>query len=331
MDRQICTTRIDLERMLFDESAQPQALPLSLLDEITNGFSEEKEIGRGGFAVVYKGILGTETVAVKKLSHSYMHEKEYQREVVCLMKLARHKNIVRFLGYCADTQGSMYMSNKSFVLADLQQRLLCFEYVPNKSLQDYITDASRGIEWRKRYRIIKGVCEGLNYLHNNLIVHLDLKPGNILMDENMEPKIADFGLSRFIDEGQSMIMATKVSGTMGYMAPEIDSREVRPYYDIYSLGVIIIEILTGKKGHQRIDDVLDSWRNRLQEPVEDAELEQIRVCFNIGNECIEYDPAMRPSTQNILNRLKQTESADEPSSVKVYIYVSQKNKVICAH
>ncbi|OEL27431.1 G-type lectin S-receptor-like serine/threonine-protein kinase [Dichanthelium oligosanthes] len=149
----------------------------------------------------------------------------------------------------------MQRLNKGFVMADVQQRVLCFEYVPNGSLLGYITDPSRGLEWRERYQIIKGVCEGLNYLHKNRIFHLDLKPANILMDDNMDPKIADFGLSRCFDEEQSLVMATKVSGTLGYMPPEFSSCTVTRRYDIYSLGVIIIEILTGKKGYHATEDV----------------------------------------------------------------------------
>ncbi|XP_066355004.1 cysteine-rich receptor-like protein kinase 14 [Miscanthus floridulus] len=314
MDYQVSTTRTDLEGMLFDESTEPKALPFSLLDEITGSFSQYHEIGRGGFAVVYRGILGTGTVAVKKLSNAYIHETEFQREVECLMSV-RHKNIVRFLGYCADTQGSMQRYKNKYVMADVQQRLLCFEYVPKGSLHDYITDASCGLPWRKRYPIIKGVCEGLNYLHMNRVIHLDLKPANILMDDSMEPKIADFGLSRCFDEGQSMVMATKVAGTLGYLPPEFNSRAVTRHYDIYSFGVIIMEIMTGRKGYHAIDTtVLDSWRNRLEESLEDTELEQIRVCANIGKECTKNNPEKRPrSVQHIIDRLNETERADESS------------------
>ncbi|WVZ53558.1 hypothetical protein U9M48_004481 [Paspalum notatum var. saurae] len=388
--------------MLDDEDAEPKALPFALLDEITNSFSKELEIGRGGFAVVYRGIVGTGTVAVKKLSSACIHETEFQREVECLIN-ARHRNIVRFLGYCADTQGTMQRFNRRFVMADLQQRLLCFEYVPNGSLCDLITDppappcraagggegataadgrdpalaaaprrrgrtemvsllvhviadttqvhlatvavampvaggrrgaseggsrtlsficvgrGGRARKKRNRYRIIKGVCEGLNYLHKNRIVHLDLKPANILIDDNMEPKIADFGLSRCFDEGESMVMRTKVAGTLGYMPPEYDSRAVTRLFDIYSLGVIILEIMTGRRGYHAIEDVLESWRNRLEETPEDTELEQIRVCANIGKECTKNNPEKRPrSTQDIIDRLNKTESDDESSVEQVY-------------
>lgn len=314
----IPSTVEDLESMVIDESAEPKALPLSLLDEITCGFSEKQEIGRGGFAVVYEGSLLNVTVAVKKLTNLHMRdapEVEYNREVECLMRV-KHKNIVRFLGYCADTQGSIARFNERIVMADVQNRLLCFEYVPNRSLRDYITDASHGLEWRRRYLIIKGVCDGLNYLHENNIVHLDLKPENILMDENMNPKITDFGLSRCFDVDQSKAPATKVVGTMGYMPPEFySSRVITRTHDIYSLGIIISEILTGEKGYHQTEDVVDSWRKRLEVSNEACVLEQIRLCANIGIECTEYNPAKRPcSVQDIIDRLEETESADESSA-----------------
>ncbi|KAM3277732.1 hypothetical protein ACQJBY_045558 [Aegilops geniculata] len=307
----------DLELMLLDETADPKALPLSLLKDITNDFSNDRQIGRGGFAVVYKGVLESGTVAVKRLSDMCMDEKKFHGEVQCLMK-ARHKNIVRFLGYCADTQGNMLSYNGKLVMADVRQRLLCFEYMSKGSLRDYISDESCGLEWRKRYQIINGICQGLNYLHENRIVHLDLKPENVLLDDNMVPKITDFGLSRYFEERQtSQSITSNISGTLGYIAPELyDGEKITIQSDIYSLGIIIIEILTGRKGCPDIEVVLERWCERLGKPLEDTHVEQVRVCTEIGIECSDFNPAKRPvSTHKIIERLKETETADEVSSV----------------
>ncbi|TVU45851.1 hypothetical protein EJB05_05355, partial [Eragrostis curvula] len=235
-----------LEGMLRDESKGLRPLPLSLLQTITNNFSEEMKLGRGGFAQVYKvrktvtqasecglnhrysghpfscsqakpqlqGILGSKMIAVKKLyGEMDINETQFVKEIECLMK-ARHKNIVRFLGYCADTQGLVHDIGGKSVLADVRSRALCFEYVVNGSLDKHITDASRGLEWRVRYKIIKGICEGLHYLHTNHILHLDLKPANILVDDNMVPKIADFGLSRRLDQNQSTVIGITPMGSL---------------------------------------------------------------------------------------------------------------------
>jgi coatomer subunit beta' len=130
-----------LERMLFDETAQPANLPLSLLEAITKNFSDDQEIGRGGYAVVYKGLLRNGTVAVKKLSVSVgFDDQKFIQEIDCLMKV-KHKNIVRYLGYCADTQSKLFSYNGRNVFADYPQRFLCFEYVSGGSLYNYITGA----------------------------------------------------------------------------------------------------------------------------------------------------------------------------------------------
>ncbi|KAE8778091.1 Disease resistance protein RGA2 [Hordeum vulgare] len=297
--------------MLLDEAAEPKALPLSLLEDITRDFSHDHEIGRGGFAVVYKGILGRDmAVAVKRLTDHLMDEMEFHREVECLMRV-KHKNVVRFLGYCANRQGTLETYGNKLVMADVHQRLLCFEYVPQGSLHKYIIDAHR--EWGTCYRIIRGICEGLQYLHDNNIIHMDLKPANILLGNNMVPKIADFGLSRCFDENQSRHITKKISGTLGYLAPElVDGGVIARSADLYSLGVIINEILTGQKGYQDIGDVLESWSDRLERPQQDTLCEQIRVCYEIALECIHFSPKKRPaSARNIIDRLHEMTSVQK--------------------
>ncbi|CAO2140924.1 unnamed protein product [Urochloa humidicola] len=302
--------RILLESMLLDASVEPTDLPLSLLKAITNNFSDDQRIGSGGFAVVYKGLLQNGTVAVKKLAQAVdIDEKNFNREVSSMIRV-KHKNIVRFLGYCADTQGKIDRYQGKVVMLDVRERLLCFEYMPNGGLHGYITDASRGLVWRTRYQIIKGICEGLHYLHEKNIVHLDLKPANILLDYNMAPKIADFGLSRCFDEKQSRAITSKLVGSLGYLAPEFFRGVITLKLDIYSLGVILIEILTGQKGYPaiNIDNVLQTWTNRLEKSQGDTDLEHVRVCTEIALECLDYNPEKRPTTQRIMEILNEIES-----------------------
>ncbi|KAI4997734.1 hypothetical protein ZWY2020_053076 [Hordeum vulgare] len=309
MDRHSTPTQSDLERMLLDVEAEPRALPLSLLEDITDQFSDESEIGRGGFAVVYKGMLENGVaVAVKKLFKPYIYEKEFDREVECLIT-AKHKNVIRFIGYCADSQRRAENYNGKFVMADVQHRLLCFEYLPHGTLDKYISDESCGLEWGERYNIISGICKGLHHLHQNRILHLDLKPSNILLDNNMLPKITDFGLARRFDEMQSRAITANMSGTFGYLAPEFCNGEITYRFDLYSLGVIIMEMLTGKRGSHEVDNVVQKWSERLEKSQSDIQLEQVRVCAEIGIECSDSDPVNRPSTEHIINRLAETESA----------------------
>ncbi|KAF8673443.1 hypothetical protein HU200_049008 [Digitaria exilis] len=295
--------------MLVDESVQPTDVPLSLLEYITNSFSDDKQIGRGGFAVVYKGMLSNGIIAVKKLFNMHLHEDKFQKEVECLMK-AKHKNVVRFLGYCSDTQGKMENYNGNLVMAEVRQRLLCFEYLPKGSLHEYITDAFCELKWAQCYQIIKGICMGLHYLHENRIVHLDLKPSNILLDNNMVPKIADFGLSRCFDENQSHVITSKLFGSPGYLAPEFYCGRITFKSDIYSLGVIIKETLAREKMYPEDYDVLKTWGNMLEKSDREKQLEQLNLCAEIGKECTDYDPRRRPDAQTILHRLHEADIAD---------------------
>nr|CAB3481011.1 unnamed protein product [Digitaria exilis]CAB3483023.1 unnamed protein product [Digitaria exilis] len=244
MDSQSSTAKRYLECMLFDESLEAKALPLSLLKYITNDFSDNLEIGRGGSAVVYKvccyckGLLENGEVAVKKLFQtSDIDDIKFHGEVNCLIK-AKHKNIVRFLGYCSDTQGQIEKHNGKSVMAEVRQRLLCFEYHLNGSLYEYI----------------KGMI-------------------------------------------------------MGYLAEEfIYDGKLSFKSDIYSLGVIIIEILTAKKESPDVKDVLERWWHKVEKSQKEQQLEQIRLCTKLGQRCLAKDPAKRPSIHSVINVLEQTET-----------------------
>ncbi|KAI4986668.1 hypothetical protein ZWY2020_019298 [Hordeum vulgare] len=319
MDHEASTSQIDvLDRLLLDESADATNLPFSLLQDITNHFSLDHQIGSGGFAVVYKGVVGKGMVAVKKLSNTFaVPENKFHEEVRNLIK-AKHKNIVRFLGYCADTQGKMEEYEGNLVMTDQRNWLLCFEYVCNGSLDKHITDAACGLDWRERYRIIRGICEGIVFLHEKRILHLDLKPANILLDSHMVPKIADFGLSRFLDEDQTHSITQNLWGTLGYMDPEyIRSRRITRASDIYTLGVIIMEILTGVRCHITYKDVVQSWMIRLEASEGDMQLEQVKVCYKIGVECMNFDPKKRPIAQHIVDELDKKRSADHSDETSV--------------
>ncbi|KAF7005909.1 hypothetical protein CFC21_021003 [Triticum aestivum] len=200
-----------LELILTDANAEPTKLSYALIKSITTNFSQE--IGLGGFGVVYLGVLRNEKVAVKKLFIEQDFSDElFVDEVNCLVR-AKHNNIVRFLDYCADTQGELVKFDGRHVMAELRQRLLCFEYVPNGNLHDYIKD-------------------------------------NVLLDAYMEPKITDFGLSRLFDEGQSRVFTKNVPGTRGYIAPEvIDKGEISFKSDIFALGIVVSKLLVGQNNY----------------------------------------------------------------------------------
>ncbi|XP_037456863.1 putative receptor-like protein kinase At4g00960 [Triticum dicoccoides] len=294
-----------LEKVLLDETADPVNLPFSLLSSITGNFSEAQEIGRGGFGAVYRGVLPSgRSIAVKQLFERYeILDKNFETEVTCLAGV-KHKNTVRFLGYCSETQQVLMPYDGKRVLADVRHRLLCFEYMPKGCLADYVSDASCRLQWTTRYQIIKGICEGVHYLHQQGIIHMDLKPQNVLLDDNMAPRIADFGLSHRLSGSQSRAITEHKLGTMGYMAPEfLISGEITFKTDIYSLGVIVMQILMGHKECSSVKEVVESWTDMFGISNSHTSLEQVKACAEIGIECTNYYPGNRPTTWFIIHRI----------------------------
>ncbi|XP_047057786.1 uncharacterized protein LOC124664274 [Lolium rigidum] len=295
-----------LKRTLSDPSEEPVKLSYPTIEIITEDFSEE--IGRGGFGVVYLGYLPSGKIAVKKLSNAQDYDdKLFSDEINCLIR-AKHRNIVRFLGYCAVTQLDLVKYGGKHVLADVRQRILCFEYVPNGNLYQYLKEKPNKNEWQMRYRLVKEIAAGLHCLHEERINHLDMKPENILLDSQMRPKITDFGLSRFFDEGQSRIFTKNVFGTRGYIAPEVlEKGELSFKSDVFSLGIIIIKLLTGRNNYD-----VDNWHKSL-----DVDGPHAECCIKIAQLCTHDDQHKRPTLGEIIDKLNTTESRkDTGSSVK---------------
>ncbi|PUZ69404.1 hypothetical protein GQ55_2G105200 [Panicum hallii var. hallii] len=281
MDGKSSTSNTEQQVMLSEQ----MLLPFPLLEKITNGFSADQQIAEGGFSVVYK-----------KMKEKCIDDKTFWREIRCLTQLKPHNNIVRFLGYYSGADQMCVRYEGTSVIADhTRHRLLCFEYQPDSL-----------------YQIIKGICNGLCYLHKMDIVHLDLKPANILLDSKMVPKITDFGISRCFD-GQSLLFATRIAVTCGYYAPEIVNNILTGH--IYYTWEVQEE-----RSHQVLKDVLESWRNRLEtsqgdtylnlKKMRETLLNQVRICAKIGIQCMDTDPTRRPNIQRILASLGETGSTD---------------------
>ncbi|KAH0654665.1 hypothetical protein KY290_030879 [Solanum tuberosum] len=204
----------------------------------TDNFSKANKLGQGGFGPVYKGIFpGGKEIAVKRLSsHSGQGIDEFKNEVTLIAKL-QHRNLVRLLGYCINGK----------------EQILLYEYMPNKSLDTFIFDGKlcKLLDWKKRYDILLGIGRGLAYLHHDSrlrIIHRDLKTSNILLDKEMNPKIADFGLARIVEGKRTEAKTKKIVGTYGYMSPEYASDGLFSIKsDVFSFGVVILEIISGRK------------------------------------------------------------------------------------
>uniref|UniRef100_A0A6N2NDK8 Protein kinase domain-containing protein n=1 Tax=Salix viminalis TaxID=40686 RepID=A0A6N2NDK8_SALVM len=239
------------------ESAESLQFAFNTIRDATEEFSEKNMLGQGGFGAVYKGVLPSgQEIAVKRLSkNSGQGDLEFKNEVLLVAKL-QHRNLVRLLGFCL--QGI--------------ERLLIYEFVPNASLDHFIFDPTKRVQlnWERRYKIIGGIARGLLYLHEDSrlrIIHRDLKASNILLDEEMNPKISDFGMARLFVVDQTQGNTSRIVGTYGYMAPEYAMEgHFSVKSDVFSFGVLVLEIVTGKKNSFRNGDDIEhlmshAWKN----------------------------------------------------------------------
>ncbi|CAM0884780.1 unnamed protein product [Alopecurus aequalis] len=285
-----------LDDILLDGNAEPISIPLALLQQITDNFDDSLRIGEGGFAVVYKGVLQSGYVAVKKLLNSQTIEDEPFYIETSFLMTVKHQNIVRFMGYCANTENKAFKVDGKgirgkFFYPEMRERLLCFEYISNGSLDKHITDELRGLECYTRYEIIKGICEGLEYLH----------------------KEKDFGISKQLD-GISRFITKRRQGTLGYCAPEYLHRgQVSFKADIFSLGIIITDIMTGRKDDPSIKNILRRWRYRWNKSGTHQPLgcEKVTKCIKIAARCTAHDMKTRPDISDIVTWLNETESMNE--------------------
>ncbi|XP_021738094.1 cysteine-rich receptor-like protein kinase 10 [Chenopodium quinoa] len=303
-------------------TAESLQYDLRTLQTATNNFSDHLKIGRGGFGVVYKGTLedGRE-IAVKRLSNSSRQgEKEFKNEVVLLAKL-QHKNLVRLVGFCvADTE-----------------KLLVYEFVPNKSLDYFLFDPEKQAQmnWSMRYNIIKGIARGMLYLHEDSpvrIIHRDLKAGNVLLDAEMNPKIADFGMARICSFEQTHIDTCRVVGTYGYMAPEyLLHGQFSTKSDVYSFGVLVLEIVSGRRVNSFLYQseagenlLIYAWKCYLEERTwelidktlsDSCSNDEVMKCVNLGLMCVQEDVTRRPIMDTIGHILSSNYIASKAPSM----------------
>jgi serine/threonine protein kinase len=199
-------------------STLPKDLPATFMKEITNDFSPDQELGRSIFGTVYKGVLpeGGGMIAVKRLTENVAVPLgiSFTTEVTNLMAL-QHDNIVELVHYCHEAQKKVVQNNGRYVIVDVTECCLCYKYLPKGSLDKYIYDTT-SIIWDTRFEIIKGICQGLHFLHRDLVsgplVHMNLAPNSIWLDDNWVPKIADFGLSRLFGKEQTRMYTVNVKG-----------------------------------------------------------------------------------------------------------------------
>ncbi|WVZ94616.1 hypothetical protein U9M48_040486 [Paspalum notatum var. saurae] len=302
--------RTDMEQNIENEGGNKvKIFSYSEMRKATHDFSRANKIGEGGFGSVFRGRLKDGTiVAVKVLSaNSRQGIQEFVTELTSISDII-HENLITLVGCCAE--GS--------------HRILVYNYLDNNSLSYTLLGSGRSnirFNWRARVKIAVGVARGLAYLHEEIrppIIHRDIKASNILLDKDLTPKISDFGLARLLPPNATHV-STRVAGTIGYLAPEYAVRgQVTKKSDIYSFGVLLLEIVSGKCNYNRRlpqgDQFLleRTWtyyeQGRLEEIVdaevgEDLDVEEACRFLKVGLLCTQDAMKLRPNMTNIIRML----------------------------
>ncbi|XP_058194706.1 cysteine-rich receptor-like protein kinase 10 [Rhododendron vialii] len=309
-----------------DENTSLPIFSVVTIAEATNNFSRSNKIGEGGFGPVFKGQLSTgQLIAVKRNSDkSNQGLREFKNEVILIAKL-QHRNLVRLLGCCIEGE----------------ERMLIYEYMPNGSLNSFIFDSrSNSLTWSRRFDIIVGIARGLLYLHRDSrlrIVHRDLKASNVLLDNEMNPKIADFGIARAFRGDQQLEKTQTVVGTYGYMSPEyVMDGLFSMKSDVYSFGVLVLEIVSGKRNREfyhhdhgltLLGHVWKLWiegkaLELLNEQIDDFPIPEALKCIQVGLLCVQHHPEDRLTMSSVLLAL-DSESATLPQPKEPGFYMQR--------
>ncbi|KAL2547982.1 G-type lectin S-receptor-like serine/threonine-protein kinase CES [Forsythia ovata] len=277
----------------------------------TNSFSSENKLGGGGFGPVYMGkmVEGREITVKVLLRRSDQGLLEFKTELILISNI-QHVNLVKLLGFCIHGD----------------EKMIVYDYMPNKSLDFYLFDPAKKelLNWDTRFNIIEGIAQGLLYLHKYSrlrIIHRDLKAGNILLDENMNPKISDFGLAKIFKQNVMEANTNRRVGTYGYMAPEYAMQGIYSVKsDVYSFGVLVLEIVSGQKNNSfhneegplnLVEYAWELWSKdaalELVDPTlksSRSHIDQLQRCIHVGLLCLENRATDRPTTEDVVSMLK---------------------------
>ncbi|XP_057484154.1 G-type lectin S-receptor-like serine/threonine-protein kinase LECRK3 isoform X1 [Actinidia eriantha] len=290
------------------------------LEKATNGFKEE--LGRGAFATVYKGVLNYEdpnVVAVKRLDRMVREgEKEFEAEVRAIGR-TNHKNLVQLIGYCKEGE----------------HRILVYEFMSNGSLATFLFENPRP-SWYQRMKVAFGTARGLYYLHeecSSLIIHCDIKPQNVLLDDLFTARISDFGLAKLLKTNQTRT-TTAIRGTKGYVAPEwFKNLPITAKVDVYSFGILLLEVIFCRKSLEleaacENEVILADWaydcykEGKLSLSFENDEealcdMNRVEKFVMIAIWCIQEDPSLRPTMKKVTQMLEgavEVSAPPDPSS-----------------
>ncbi|KAK9269097.1 hypothetical protein L1049_000866 [Liquidambar formosana] len=300
-------------KLVMFKSPMMQSLKSDAFLKKTMNLSNKDIIGSGGCGTVFRLNIDHSTAfAVKRLNRgSADRDRGFERELEAMGDI-KHRNIVTLHGYYTAPH----------------YNLLIYELMPNGSLDALIHGRSRDkmhLDWPSRYRIAVGAARGISYLHHDCIphiIHRDIKSSNILLDQNMEARVSDFGLATLMEPDKTHV-STIIAGTFGYLAPEyFDTGRATAKVDVYSFGVVLLELLTGKKpsdeafleeGTKLVTWVKAVVQEKREEHVVDSSLEcfpvnEVNLVFSIAMMCLEPEPSKRPTMAEVLKMLEQIKS-----------------------
>ncbi|KAI8536281.1 hypothetical protein RHMOL_Rhmol10G0245100 [Rhododendron molle] len=297
--------QVKIERFLENYRAlKPTRYTYAEIKKLTDNFKDK--LGQGGYGIVYKGELSKDVpIAAKVLNNFTGNGDDFINEVATIGTI-HHVNVVRLVGYCADGY----------------KKALVYEYLPNDSLEKFISSDHKraSLGWEKLQDIALGIAKGIEYLHQGCdqrILHFDIKPHNILLDKNFIPKVSDFGLAKLCSKEQSAVSMTAARGTVGYIAPEVFSRNfgnVSHKSDVYSFGMVLLEMVGGRKKNIDVsaEVYFPEWiYNRLNcEEVNNNEAEEggdakiVKKLTVVGLWCIQWYPGDRPSMKAVVQMLE---------------------------
>ncbi|XP_066225099.1 interleukin-1 receptor-associated kinase 4 isoform X2 [Saccopteryx leptura] len=284
------------------------------LKNVTNNFDERpvslggNKMGEGGFGVVYKGHVSNRTVAVKRLAamvdiSTEELKQQFDQEIKVMAK-CQHENLVELLGFSSDGD-------------DL---CLVYVYMANGSLLDRLSclDDTPPLSWHMRCRIAQGAANGISFLHENHQIHRDIKSANILLDEDFTAKISDFGLARASEKFSQTVMTSRIVGTTAYMAPEALRGEITPKSDIYSFGVVLLEIITGLPAvdeyrepqllldiKEEIEDEEKTIEDYIDKKMNDIDFTSIETMYSVASQCLHEKKNKRPDIKKVQQLLQE--------------------------
>ncbi|XP_039142101.1 rust resistance kinase Lr10-like [Dioscorea cayenensis subsp. rotundata] len=314
---------VTIERFLADiVKERPVRFTTQNIIDFTQNFAQK--LGSGGFGIVYKGQFPNGVQIAVKVLHKTQDKRAEEQFMAEIGTIGRtyHINLVRLYGFCFDNT----------------LKALVYEYMEKGSLDSYLFDENQKLKWEKLHEIAIGTAKGIRYLHEECqkkIVHYDIKPGNVLIDANFSPKVADFGLATLCDRDNSHISLTGGRGTPGYAAPELwMPYPVTHKCDVYSYGMLLFEILGRRRNLNLSQAESQEWFPRwIWHKFEGGELDGVmtncriehsnrdkaeRMC-KVALWCVQYQPDTRPSMNSVVRMLEGEEEIIAPTNPFQYM------------